>query len=105
MRYNFNKNTVCIAFCIVFAVLSGAVRAGDVRHAYTKSADETRLAFVDEIKFVKPVHIDLAPTNAPVAGGVYALRCQVVYEDHADLEAQTDAERAKGIARVKLTNT
>ena len=69
--------------------------AGDVRHDYVTSSDGLRLVSVDDVRHVMPQVIDLAPTNAPVPGGVYALRCQVVYEDRVGRNPQNDFSRMR----------
>ena len=43
-----------------------------------------RLEAVGKCRFSDFVDVNLAPTNAPSANGVYSVRCQVIYTDSAD---------------------
>ena len=47
------------------------------------------LVTVGENTCSTPVMIDLAPTNAPLTNGTYAVKCQVIYVD-GDLQAPTN---------------
>lgn len=83
---------------LAFSAMAFSASAGDVQHDYVTSSDGLRLVTVDDVRHVMPLLVDLAPTNAPVPGGVYALRCQVVYEDHAGRTARND------FVRIRATN-
>ena len=47
------------------------------------------LVTLGKYTFSTPVLIDLAPTNAPLTNGTYAVKCQVIYVD-GDLQAPTN---------------
>ncbi len=47
------------------------------------------LVTLGKYTFSTPVMIDLAPTNAPLTNGTYAVKCQVIYVD-GDLQAPTN---------------
>ncbi len=63
-------------------------------HIAQNSVGDWSVVSLGGFTLVKPISIDLAPTNVVVADAVYSIRCQVIYIDGAVDRPETEEELA-----------
>ncbi len=73
-------STRALLSAVAALVVSMAAHAHDC-HISKNSIGDWSIVAVGGFTFAKPISIDLAPTNAPMAGARYSIRCQVLYKD------------------------
>ena len=70
------------------ALISTTVVAA-IPHLGLNAIGDLGLVTLGEYAFSNPLTVNLAPTNAPLADGVYAIRCQIIYVDE-DVQVPKD---------------
>lgn len=77
------------------AALISTTAVAAVPHLGLNAIGDLGLVTLGEYAFSNPLTVDLAPTNAPQAGGVYAVRCQIIYVDE-------DVQEPKDVVSLEL---
>lgn len=67
---------------VMLATVSAAYAKIDCQTIRNGFGDMNLFTLGEEFTFAKPISIDLNPTNAPVGGAKYSIRCQIVYRDN-----------------------
>ena len=75
----------------LLSVLLTAAGFAATPHLGPNAIGDLGLVTLGEYAFSNPVIIDLAPTNAPLTNGVYAIRCQIIYVDE-DVQVPKDEQ-------------
>ena len=71
------------------AALASMAVCAAVPHLGLNAIGDLGLVMLGEYAFSNPLTVDLAPTNAPDADGVYSVRCQIIYVDE-DVQVPKD---------------